>query len=213
MFYDVPVKLYSFNILLMALFLAAPDFGRLARVLVLHKPVGPGNLDGLQFGWKFGVRKWRMAALALKTILFGYILYTSVSGGWKSLQRARNPVQPPLYGLWEVEGFARGGVETPPLVTDGTRWRKVALQSTQGATVRMMDDVVRNYQAKYDVSTNALDLTGPADGGHYTWTKPDADHVVLKGDKLTIKLRRIDASKFLLVDRGFHWINERPFNR
>jgi hypothetical protein len=213
MFYDVPVKLYSFNILLMALFLAAPDFPRLARVFVLHKPAPPGNLEGLQFGWKFGVKKYRIAAFALKTILFGYILYNSVSGGFRSISRVNNPTLPPLYGLWEVEGFARRGVEVAPLVTDGTRWRKVALQSMQGATVRMMDDAVRNYQVKYDAAGSALDLTGPADAGHYTWIKPDNDHIVLASAGATIKLRRIDATKFLLVDRGFRWINERPFNR
>jgi hypothetical protein len=41
--------------------------------------------------------------------------------------------------------------------------------------------------------------------------------VVLQGtliaDPLIVKLKRIDPAKFLLVNRGFHWINERPFNR
>jgi len=32
-------------------------------------------------------------------------------------------------------------------------------------------------------------------------------------DDLAVKLRKSDPSKFLLVNRGFHWINERPFNR
>ena len=36
--YDVPVKLYSVNLLLMAAFLAAPDATRLANALVLNRP-------------------------------------------------------------------------------------------------------------------------------------------------------------------------------
>jgi hypothetical protein len=40
--------------------------------------------------------------------------------------------------------------------------------------------------------------------------------VVLQGklleETLTVKLRRLDTSRFLLVSRGFHWISEYPYN-
>jgi hypothetical protein len=32
-------------------------------------------------------------------------------------------------------------------------------------------------------------------------------------DDLTVQLTRVDPRKMLLVGRGFHWINEVPFNR
>jgi hypothetical protein len=35
---------------------------------------------------------------------------------------------------------------------------------------------------------------------------------MLDGQKVRARLHRQDAS-FLLVNRGFHWINEYPFNR
>jgi hypothetical protein len=35
----------------------------------------------------------------------------------------------------------------------------------------------------------------------------------LNGSALTARLRRSEERKFLLTDRGFHWINEAPFNR
>jgi hypothetical protein len=41
-----------------------------------------------------------------------------------------------------------------------------------------------------------------------TYTRPEADPV-----RLSIDLKTIDVSKFLPVSRGFHWINETPFNR
>jgi hypothetical protein len=48
---------------------------------------------------------------------------------------------------------------------------------------------------------------------HYT---APLDRVTLSGrllaDDLVIEMRRIDSG-FLLTHRGFHWINERPFNR
>jgi hypothetical protein len=39
--YDVPVKLFSVHLLAMAVFLAVPDLGRLAGLLVLRRPVAP----------------------------------------------------------------------------------------------------------------------------------------------------------------------------
>ena len=35
----------------------------------------------------------------------------------------------------------------------------------------------------------------------------------LDGQKVRAKLRRADSPEFLLINRGFHWINEYPFNR
>jgi hypothetical protein len=34
----------------------------------------------------------------------------------------------------------------------------------------------------------------------------------LNGSEITARLRRSDERRFLLTDRGFHWINEFPFN-
>ena len=35
----------------------------------------------------------------------------------------------------------------------------------------------------------------------------------LAQDTVNIRLRRIDPKTFLLLNRGYHWINERPLNR
>jgi hypothetical protein len=32
-------------------------------------------------------------------------------------------------------------------------------------------------------------------------------------DSLVMRLRRLDENKFLLMNRGYHWIQEQPFNR
>lgn len=35
----------------------------------------------------------------------------------------------------------------------------------------------------------------------------------LDGHKIRMETRRFDHSQFLLLTRGFNWIQERPFNR
>ena len=36
---------------------------------------------------------------------------------------------------------------------------------------------------------------------------------VWKTDSVQIRLNKFDTSKILLTNRGFHWINEYPYNR
>src|SRR5262249_28791602 len=55
MFYDVPVKLYSFHLLVTSLVIAAPDLGGLFRFMVLQKPISPPTPAGPVFsthGWR-----------------------------------------------------------------------------------------------------------------------------------------------------------------
>jgi hypothetical protein len=215
--YDVPVKLYSTNLLLMAIFLMVPDLGRFANMLVLNRPTQPANID-----WPSFNRRWmRLATVGVKVLFVGYFIVSTVQG---SLNGYKNFVvgapKPPLYGLYEVESFARNGVDLPPLTTDTTRWKRVIVQSPSTLSIRMMDDSPRAYSTTYDAAKSSVALTAADNKTKknvfvYSW--PDPNHLVLTGvlvnDALAVKLRRVDPSKFLLVNRGFHWINERPFNR
>jgi len=210
--YDVPVKLYSANLVLMAIFLAAPDLRRLLNFLVRNhrlKPAPPG-------------RRWmRIGAVALQVLFVGYFLYGEIEGGWSAYKETYiNPKRPPLYGLYDVETFMRNAQELPPLTTDTVRWKKVSIQYPGYLGIRMMDDSPKRYSAEYDAARNTVALSVDADKSRknvLAYSRPDADHVVLQGalgtDTVSIRLRKIDTSKFLLVNRGFHWINELPFNR
>jgi hypothetical protein len=208
--YDVPVKLFSTNLLLMAVYLAAGDARRLANVLVLNRPVAAADLSAPQFER----RGMRTAAMAFWVLLVGYQLVGGTVLGWKRYRQSYIDVKyPPISGLYEVEEFTRNGREAPPLTTEGKRWRKTVFQG-QGMTVRTMDDTVTTFGAEYDAAKSTVTLN-KKDG--LTWMRPDAEHVTLAGkvgsDTVSMRLRRIDASKFRLVSRGFHWINELPFNQ
>ena len=57
-----------------------------------------------------------------------------------------------------------------------------------------------------------------ADGARMLeFSRPDDDTLALLGrwgsDSIDVKLRRVDESKFLLLNRGFHWIQPYPFFR
>jgi hypothetical protein len=50
-----------------------------------------------------------------------------------------------------------------------------------------------------------------------TVQQPASDRLILDGDldgkKLHMETTYVDRSRFLLVNRGFNWIQEVPFNR
>jgi uncharacterized membrane protein YphA (DoxX/SURF4 family) len=195
--YDVPVKLYSTNLFLMAIFLLAPELRRLANFLVLNRPAGPSEVQQVEFS----ARRMRIAAIAFWTLFVGYALYGQVSGGWDGYKETyRNAKHPPLWGLYDVESGA------PPL------WRKVAVDFPQQMAVRTTEDKVQFIPTEYADNTVTLNKKDKL-----TVSRPDPDHVVLEGTlngaPSAIRLKKVDTSKMPIFGRGFHWINEYPFNR
>jgi uncharacterized membrane protein YphA (DoxX/SURF4 family) len=209
--YDVPVKLYSVHLWLMAAFLLLPDVRRLADFFVFHRaiPAPPATL-------RIGPR-WRIAGAALKFGLAGLIVFmTAKSGydGWRQWGDGR--VRQRIEGAYEVGSFAMNGV-TVPLSTE-TRWRKVGL-SRNRLVVRRMNDSVERYRLEHDEKKARLvawpDTSAVRDTLMYAWT--DSSDLmlggVLRGDSIQVAMRKVDATSFPLMNRGFHWINELPFNR
>jgi hypothetical protein len=142
--YDVPVKLYSSNLLLMAVFLMAPDLGKLFNFLVLHRAAGRATT----FGPLFEKRGPQIAAVVVKSVVIALVVGQNVIGGYRSYRTAvLSPVPPPLYGLYQVESFVWHGKELPPLTTDAVRWKTMIAQVPQIVQIRMMDDSVRAFGA------------------------------------------------------------------
>jgi hypothetical protein len=214
--YDVPVKLFSTHLLLMAVFLAAPDLRRLLNFLVLNRGNEPAELSAPRFE-----RRWiQISAIVFQVLFLGCFFGSAINMTWNEYKELNNEKRPPLYGLYAVETFSRNGQELPPLSTDSSRWKKVSIQHPGRLGIRMMDDSTKYYNTQYDAATNSFALWERGEKSQtnvlaYSWV--DADQVVLQGElgtnALSVHLRRIDMSKFLLLNRGFHWINEVPFNR
>jgi hypothetical protein len=217
MSYDVPVKLYSFHLLAMAVFLALPDLRRLADVFLLNRPAEPSRLSPL-----FGKRAFHRGALAFRAALVlgtaAFALYNSYLG---ASQFGSLRAQTPLHGLWEVDEFEMDGKSLPPLLTDEVRWRRMVFEIPGMVVVHPMSGS-RKFERYYSLKLekNVLRLTKPDDPkwkSALSFKQPGPGLLTVEGSldghKLRAKLHRVDDSKFLLTNRGFHWINEYPFNR
>ena len=129
--YDVPVKLYSLNLLLMAVFLMAPDLGKLTGLLVLNRPAAPMTMSGPVFE-----KRWmRIGAVSIQVLFIGFFpMQNALRIYWSYRDAVLSPVRPPLYGLYQVEHFIRKMVKKflrySPTWADGRWcWLKTQLSS------------------------------------------------------------------------------------
>ncbi|MFL6276528.1 MAG: hypothetical protein ACJ74G_15165 [Blastocatellia bacterium] len=216
MCYDVPVKLFSFNLLLMSVFLVAKDAGRLANLFVFNRRVEPAE------PYRFFQRQWLNRSLLALQIVFGFFLIGY--SFYQNIQQAKTygayAPKPPLHGIWMVEEFSVDGQVRPPLLTDAARWQRVIIQTKAGLTIQPMSGPNQRYTLELNTDDRSLSLGKVNDSewkASFSFQELDAGVVTLAGEmdghKTSARLTRFDESTFLLTSRGFHWIQEFPFNR
>lgn len=204
--YDVPVKLLSLHLLALAIFLAAPDARRLLNLFVLNRAVDPASAETVLRRPAF-----LRAAFVLKLLLLAAVTVSSLYYSHSSLQAMS--VKSPLYGIWEVEEYALDGEAHPPEVPDNVRWRRLIIgRSEQFAFLERMDGKRRGYDLNLDPAAGKLFLDT-----EFAYSTPASETLRLDGSHygraLSVTMRRVDESEFRLINRGFHWISESPYNR
>ena len=218
MTYDVPVKLFSFHLILMSLFILAPDIPRLVRLLVLNQPAPASTVPPL--GRR---RRVIQAGIALQILLGVFFLWRGYSGSVQSSSTFGSAApKPPLYGIWVIDRMTIDGIERAPLVSDYERWRRVVIQNATAVTFWRMDDTPYGMSAQVDLAAKTMTFTSGQGAqrktiGTFNIDQSTPDHLVLDGQlndrKIRMETHLFPRESFLLVNRGFNWIQELPFNR
>ena len=208
--YDVPVKLLSSHLLLLAVLLAAPDVGRLADIFLFNRPAPPAVLR------PHSVRRWvNWTLLGVKTLLFTALIVSSVFGGLnaRKMEAASGP-KPPLYGVWNADEPAQAGLP------DADRWRQVTLEFPGVIGVTAADGTFQYYRASINQARHTWTLTSKRRknwASHLTYTQSQPSQLTLRGafdgHPLGATLTQVPETKSPLLSRGFHWISPEPFNR
>jgi hypothetical protein len=216
MTYDVPVKLFSFHLIVLSLILLGPAIPQLARVLlpgVLGAPRRVGSaIEVVRPG------RWFVTA----QIVFGlYLIAVNLYGArqaWATY--GGGAPKPPFYGIWAVDGMSIDGQVRSPLLTDYDRWRRVIFDRPGFIIFQRMNDTNVFYGVTVDTTAGTIT---PRPAPNATWTTPlrvqraAQDRLTLDGEmhrhQVHLDLRLVDRNTYLLVTRGFHWVQEYPFNR
>ncbi|MGC2696496.1 MAG: DoxX family protein [Candidatus Angelobacter sp.] len=218
MTYDVPVKLFSFHLILFSLFLLAPEMRRLVTFFFTDSSTLPSEKVPLFRS----VKAMRIAVAA--QIIFGlYLLGVNFYANaqyWKFV--GPNRLKPSLYGIWNVDRMWIDGVERSPLLTDYDRWRRVIFDSRISMQFQRMDDAFGAYRSATDDKAKKITLTKFDNTltkfsnkewiGELIFDRPAQDRLMLDGTvgghKTKMELKLVELDKFMLVNSGFHWINE-----
>ena len=232
--FDVPLKLLATTLVIMCLFLMLRDKSRLINFFFRNKEALPSNLTPYRFK-----ARWKNATLiVIKYVLIIYTIYFGLADALaREKQYGGKAKKPPLYGIYNVEAFIKNSDTLKPLTTDTIRWRRFMISRDGSAQIQMMDDSIRHYSFKPDIKKRSVIAHTDADTTHkfnfiYNLTKPGlaelknfkgvnktdtATYLIIKGmwkkDSVEVWMRRLDPTGFLLLQRGFHWVNESAYNK
>lgn len=213
--YDVCVKLFSIHLVLLSLLILSPYVGRLFRFAFLQEQVKL-KVESLSFD-----KKWqRIGRIVFKvmiigTAIVGFVLMIAETGKSNTDSKYANSFD----GAYEVITFVKNSDTIPALKTDSIRWNKMILQEG-GVNIITMTHKKAFYSVKTDTIKKNLIFTSYDDS-----TKVFQFDYKLKPNKLLylygkyqsnniqVLCKKKTINEYLLVNRGFHWINERAFNK
>jgi hypothetical protein len=88
-------------------------------------------------------------------------------------------------------------IARPPLTTDLTRWRRLVVSGKEWGAIQNMDDSRTRYILGIDEMKKTVGFKKRVDPKF----------------QASLQYATPDEHTFLLISRGFHWINDEPFNR
>jgi hypothetical protein len=205
-FYDIPVKIVSTALVFMSLFLLAPNFMTLMKLFFAGEAVKLRTLTAPPIK-----RRWLISKYSLKYLCIFFVCATLI---WSVLSRRTKygdqAPKSPLYGAYQVDKVSG------PENSDPRRWKILMMQGLNHSTIKYIDDAVEYCDVETDTTAKSISFVYNKDTSNprkFNYTIIDPEHLVLRstpGDSVVVELTKM---KFLLTDRRFHWINERPFNR
>lgn len=234
--YDVPVKIYSSHLLLMAIIIVAPHARDLAGYMLLNRPMPARDLIG---PWTNAPLRWTGFAIKLVWVVTMTGMMTFSLYQMQYTYGARAP-RGALDGTWEAITLRRNGSDVPALVTDESRWRYLTIidrPDWKMLSIAPMSGTTRRWQLSF-LGADRTPTTEPGERGALVLVEQAAasdegatptpfatlaferrgeDELSIVGtfggEEIEVLCRRRSPEEFLLMNRGFHWINEVPFNR
>ncbi|MEP6764437.1 MAG: hypothetical protein ABJB66_09015 [Gemmatimonadaceae bacterium] len=223
MTYDVPVKLFSFHLILFSLVLLAPNLRTLYSWFYLQKAAEPVREPQMgktpQSHQRWTAAQVTFGVLAAISALIGSAKSWNVYGG--------GAPRPPFYGIWAVQQSVVDGVEQLPLLTDTTRFKHIVFQQATFTQMQRMNERFTGFKTTFDTLAKKLTFsTQPARKTPgdtvvkdfvFTYRQPTANNLILDGDwdghKTHWELRLRPTQEFLQKKTGFHWVQQNPNGR
>jgi len=215
-FYDVPVKILSTHLVVMTLFLLSRDFKKLFEFFFTGNSVSLTTVTQPIFS-----KKWLKPSFnILKVFIIGYaVIYGFISVLDYSKMYGDAAKKPEYYGLYEVSLFQKNNDTISNDVDNKERWKYLIVEYEGMIQIQKADKSKLYYKSEIDSLKNELKLTSYRDSAdtfilNIKKTESTFSMVaIIKGDSIKASGNLLKKKDFLLMNRGFNWINEYPFNR
>lgn len=215
MCYDIPVKIFSFHLMLFAFFIFMQDWKRLFSVFFTT-----ATTTARSFPNYFKKAYLNISALILKVLFIGSFLYVGIANSIETIEEYNlNGPKPPLYGIYDIQNVVKSQDTIPLVIINDTLWKKIVIQSDKYLLAYPMKGNIKRFDLKLDTIHHTMDLVKRSDSTNfYKFKYMFKDSIlILKGvhkkDTLHIETKQYDLENFSLINRGFHWINEYPYYR
>jgi hypothetical protein len=192
-FYNIPVKMYSAQLLVYNLYLLAPYSNRLIQFFFLEKVVSARPSH-----YSFGPR-WKRRTLAAALIFFPFLfcLFPAIANYDRYVKNSSNRKSEKIYN---VTSFVAGDT-LPPLMTDTLRWKRLLMYGGRVVVCNMSDGQDR-YTCDVDSVKGTYTFHANPDSTnrhlfHYSY--PAKDQLQLSGEwkgkaiRVTMKLLPADS--------------------
>jgi hypothetical protein len=212
--FDVPVKLLSTMLVVMSAFLIAGDLRRFVNFFILNRTVYPVDLSE----HKFKIRWQNVTLVTLKYLFIAYMIFSNVTEVYSAF-KTYNKSNAAFYGEYTVqsEGSVNNSSEVIP--NDTRYWKKLII-TPETFIIEFVNGMTSTYSCNADQSAKQLTLSeGNAVKPSYTlsYNQPQDNMLILKGkfinSAIDLRLLKTNFQNSELMGRGFHWINEYPYNR
>lgn len=216
--YDIPVKIYSFHLVLMSLFLLLNESNRIISFFILNKPALPCSIYFYPLPKKW-MRITRVVIKAAIVIFLGISVYDLLdNSGQAGSSTEHKDIKS---GVYEVSSYVLNKDTVPPLLSDTLRWQDFIIEKNGTGSINTHDTLFRKrYGRGYFVFET--DSTQPvihfkktgqdtADIMTLHYRRTDADILQLWGNKhsdsLFVELKK-SSRHFQLAENQFHWLSE-----
>jgi uncharacterized membrane protein YphA (DoxX/SURF4 family) len=213
--YDIPVKLYSTQLLLLSFIIMYFTGHNLKLVLFKNSPTSSAIYK------PSFTKKWlKITRIALKSVVVFYLVVFSCYEQYAAMSEygALAP-KPPLYGIYKPTQFIKNG-DTLRIYSDSAEWKHLVVEYPGIAMVRQLND--RRYRLLFKVDTLKKSISTCLETD--TLIKYNLAYRVLNDstlqlngiflkDTINYTFGKVNLNSFRLTNRGFHWVNEYPFNK
>jgi hypothetical protein len=215
MCFDVPVKLYSLHYLIMAVFLLLPELSRLTNVLVWGRAV-PAKL----FPPLLGSVRLDRTALVVRTLLVAAMIYAQVHFGYQGWSRMYGGPPGPVSGRWDVESMEIDRKDVAKDDPELWSWLDFSTRGLMRVSIPRANTKIVGYRVNWIGMLNKVTLTRyipPRPPAVFDFELKAPDKLVLQGmlegKAIAVRLKPAEEKQYELMNRGFHWIQELPYNR